>query len=179
MDLKELIRAKKTDVELSKWTSGRVPRSAFPQSLVKERWYRLGKSYHWRTVKFRADGKDCRVLMLINEDKSIFRARLGVEKIGDMIIMCDHEWHASEPGWHCHINRRTVDKPLPVRPETIHTSGPNAPFLICSQLLAAMHMIVSLRLLAFPVEEPNGFENRGSLPGILHWVECHGKCLSA
>ena len=86
MNLKELIRAPKTDVELSKWSRGRIPRNAFPQSLVKERWYRVGQSYHWRTVKFRADGKDCRVLILVNEDKSIFRARLGVEDNGDMII---------------------------------------------------------------------------------------------
>lgn len=109
MNLKDILRAEKTDLAVSDWSNGRIPRSAFPQSLVKERWYRLGSAYSWRTVKFRANGNDCRILILINEEKSIFRARLGVERSGDMVIVCDHEWHASEPGWHCHINRNAVE----------------------------------------------------------------------
>jgi hypothetical protein len=60
-------------------------------------------------VKFFAQGERCRILIVLNEGKSIYRARLGVERDGDMVILCDHEYHADEPGWHCHLTRDDIE----------------------------------------------------------------------
>lgn len=103
MNLKEVIRAEKTDVDVGQWSAGHIPRAAFPLSKVKDRRYKYGLAYSWRVVKFTCLGKKWRVLVFLNLEKGIYRARLGVEDSGDMVVLCDHEFHASEPGWHCHF----------------------------------------------------------------------------
>lgn len=108
MNLKEVIKAEKTDVETGQWHVGHIPRTAFPLSKVKERNYKMGVSYSWRVVKFQCLGKKCRVLIYLNEDKEVFRARLGIEDDGDMLVLCDYEFHSSEPGWHCHFTIKPV-----------------------------------------------------------------------
>ncbi|ACT60120.1 hypothetical protein [Hirschia baltica] len=114
MDLKILIRSDNKKVEsLGEWKQGHIPRSSFPMSKVANKQFKYGKSYSWRVVKLNIEKYECRILLLLNEEKQIFRARLGVEVEGDMRVMCEHEWHASEPGWHCHINRKTIDETYP------------------------------------------------------------------
>jgi hypothetical protein len=39
---------------------------------------------------------------LLNLSKQIFRATLGVTENGETAVLCEYEFHASEPGWHCH-----------------------------------------------------------------------------
>lgn len=65
---------------------------------------RQGKSYHWRIITFDAAGRSFRVLILYNAERSIYRATLGVEDAGVVAILCVHEFHAGEPGWHCHAD---------------------------------------------------------------------------
>lgn len=48
--------------------------------------------------------------MLLNESKEIFRARLGVLINGDMVVLQDYEFHASEPGWHCHLSLKSLSE---------------------------------------------------------------------
>lgn len=109
MRLKTIIQAEKSNIDFGKWTEGHISRSSFPLSKVKEKSYKLGKAYKWRVVRFDALRKRIRVLIVLNKEKEIFRARLGVEDGGDMVVLCDHEFHASEPGWHCHFTLKTVD----------------------------------------------------------------------
>lgn len=66
--------------------------------------------YKWRVVRFQCLGIHCRILLILNEGKQIFRATLGVEIEEDMAILCQHEYHASEPGWHCHVTFDPADK---------------------------------------------------------------------
>ena len=103
MNLKDLIRADKTGLETGTWASGHIPRTAFPMSKVRDRKYKYGPEYRWRLIKFVAEGLKCRILLQLNEGKEILRARFGVEVNGDMVVLCTHEFHASEPGWHCHV----------------------------------------------------------------------------
>lgn len=113
MNLKEVIKADKTGVDLGQWNVGHIPRTSFPLSKVKDRRYKYGTAYSWRVIKFTCLGKKCRVLLLLNLDKGIYRARLGIEDSGDMFVLCDHEFHASEPGWHCHF---TLDNISSIEP---------------------------------------------------------------
>lgn len=109
MRLKDIIKAEKTQTDFGAWREGHIQRSAFPMSKVKEKAYKYGKAYKWRLVRFQALGKRVRVLIVLNEEKQIFRARLGVERGNDMAVLCDYEFHASEPGWHCHFTLKQLD----------------------------------------------------------------------
>ena len=110
MNLAEVIRSKKDAVDLGKWTAGHIPRSAFPLSKVRDKAYKFGPAYSWRLVRFGCDGLKCRVLLILNVEKEIFRARLGIEDSGDIIVLCDHEFHGAEPGWHCHFTAKHVEE---------------------------------------------------------------------
>lgn len=106
--LKGIMRATKTNLDTGKWVRGHIPRSAFPMSRLKEKRYKYGPEYAWRLVKFEAADYRCRILILLNEGKEILRARLGVEVNGDMVVLSDMEFHASEPGWHCHVALKPI-----------------------------------------------------------------------
>lgn len=113
MRLKEIIKADKANLDWGKWQAGHITRSSFPLSKVKEKAYKLGQAYSWRVVRFTALGSRIRVLIVLNTEKEIFRARLAVESAGDLVVLCEHEFHASEPGWHCHYTLRDVDSVTP------------------------------------------------------------------
>lgn len=102
MNLKALIGATKSYVRVGDWKQGEIPRAQWPSRRAKSKFYKWGPLYKWRIVTFSALGKDCRVLILLNEAKQIFRASFGVTENGDTRVVCDYEFHASEPGWHCH-----------------------------------------------------------------------------
>jgi hypothetical protein len=108
--LKSIIRGAKTNLDVGKWVRGHIPRNVFPMSRVKDKRYKYGPEYAWRVVKFEAEGHQCRILILLNEDKEILRARLGVEVNGDMVVLSDFEFHASEPGWHCHVALKPISQ---------------------------------------------------------------------
>jgi hypothetical protein len=108
MRLKDVIRAEKADIEIGSWNSGHVSRSAFPLSRARKKNYRYGPSYDWAIVKFTALGARFRVLVLLNESKEIYRATLAMDVPNDERALCQHEFHASEPGWHCHLHRMDI-----------------------------------------------------------------------
>ena len=107
MNLKEFLRGTKLVLDEGKWGAGHIPRSAFPLSGLSNKRYKYGPEYKWRVVRFECVAEVCRVLILLNEDKQIYRATLGIEDGGDLRVLCQHEYHASEPGWHCHF--KTAD----------------------------------------------------------------------
>jgi hypothetical protein len=102
MKLRGLIGAVKSSVDTGEWKRGEIPRSKWPSRRAKSKAYKYGPLYQWRIITFTAAGFDCRVLLLFNETKRIFRATLGVTMAGETVTACDYEYHASEPGWHCH-----------------------------------------------------------------------------
>jgi hypothetical protein len=102
MNLRSLIRAEKSSIKSGDWKQGEIPRAQWPSRRAKAKFYKWGPLYQWRIVTFSALDYECRVLILLNENKNIFRATLGVTSQGDTTVLCDYEFHASEPGWHCH-----------------------------------------------------------------------------
>lgn len=96
--LRRIVAVQKVNIEVGKWQSGKVPKASFPMGKAP---YGLGNSYRWCVVTFTAFGAPCRVLVVLNLAKEKFEAILGV---GDdvMRILCAYEYHAGEPGWHCH-----------------------------------------------------------------------------
>lgn len=109
MDLRALIGAKKSSVKSGGWKQGEIPRAQWPSRKAKSKFYKWGPLYHWQVITFSALGNECRVLILLNEAKQIFRASFGVTSAGETTVLCDYEFHASEPGWHCHARCDGLD----------------------------------------------------------------------
>lgn len=82
-------------------------------SKLKDKRYKFGPDYAWRVVKFDAVGQSCRVLIQLNLDKQILRSRLGVLINGDTVVLSDFEFHATEPGWHCHVTLQPIARLVP------------------------------------------------------------------
>ncbi len=99
--LQEIIRASKSDIHLGGWRRGNVPKADFP---IAKKAYGLGQSYEWRVIRFEALGIQCRVLVVLNAPKEKYEAILGVMGDGRLRILCCYEYHAGEPGWHCHAS---------------------------------------------------------------------------
>jgi hypothetical protein len=103
MDVVDIIKNTKSKPDLGEWREGHIPRSAFPLSRARNKNYKFGPEYKWRLITFDSIHHKCRVLLLLNEGKQICRMTLGVEINNGMTVLCQHEFHASEPGWHCHV----------------------------------------------------------------------------
>ena len=116
--LDDFIRAEKTEVKISEWREGRINPSSFPLSGAKRAHYRYGPAYCWRLVTFQCLGTECRVLIIINESKGIFRSIFAVSVDNDLAVLCTHEYHADHPGWHCHVERKAL---ADVRPGIFRT----------------------------------------------------------
>lgn len=97
--LREIVCAPKTDIDIGNWHSGKVPKADFPMARQA---YGLGSSYRWCVISFGALGVECRVLVVFNLAKQKFEAILGAMTQGMLRILCSYEYHAGEPGWHCH-----------------------------------------------------------------------------
>ena len=101
MRLASVLRATKTEIAFGTWTAGHMPPSVF-RVLKNQKTMKLGASWSWRVLKFNALGNPFRVLVMLNDDKGICRATLGLEDDELVRVCCVHEFHPSEPGWHCH-----------------------------------------------------------------------------
>jgi hypothetical protein len=99
MLLKEIIRAEKVVTDWGKWQSGKMPRTAFPLSMSRQNFYRLG-SFRWRVVRFASLASAFRLLIALHEAKEQFRALLGVEVGADTRFVASLEFHGTHPGWH-------------------------------------------------------------------------------
>ena len=64
--------------------------------------YALGSSFRWCVITFEVLGSECRVLVVVNAPKQKYEAILGVMASNGLRILCSYEYHATEPGWHCH-----------------------------------------------------------------------------
>ncbi len=72
--------------------------------------YGLGNSYRWCVISFTALTVDCKVLVVFNLGKQKYEAILGVMGAGALRVICSYEFHAFEPGWHCHAACENVEK---------------------------------------------------------------------
>src|SRR4051812_16819961 len=103
MRLRDVICSEKENIHLGDWRQGNMPPSAF--RLRRDlKTVRQGQSYQWRVITFDALAASFRVLILYNPGRHIYRATLGLDEGGVVTIFCVHEFHASEPGWHCHVD---------------------------------------------------------------------------
>lgn len=109
MNLRAIVGAEKSLVKSGEWKQGEIPRAQWPSRKARAKAYKYGPLYRWRIISFYALGCDCRVRILMNESKQIFRATLGVVTLGETVVICDYEYHASEPGWHCHARCNDID----------------------------------------------------------------------
>jgi len=109
MNVADIVRALKTDIVVGEWRSGHIPRTTFPLSLARPKNYKFGPEYKWRLVTFDCLRNSFRLLIILNEGKLIYRAILGMEVGQDLTVISHYEFHASEPGWHCHVTFRDVD----------------------------------------------------------------------
>ncbi len=97
--LRRIVAARKSDIQIGVWHSRKVPRKDFPMA---KQAYGLGLSYRWCVVSFIALGVECRVLIVLNIAKQKYEAVLGTMGQGMLRVLCSYEYHAGEPGWHCH-----------------------------------------------------------------------------
>jgi hypothetical protein len=104
MRVAAVIRAPKTNVRTREWTEGKIPASEFrfrPHQPAKK----LGRSWLWRVITFSALGEQFRLLIVFHEPKQMCSLTLGLVH-GDLVtVVCIHEYHPNEPGWHCHSVR--------------------------------------------------------------------------
>ncbi len=108
MHLKDVIRAPKDNIKVGQWRSGKVPKADFP---IARGAYRLGSSFKWTVIQFQAQGVECRVLVVVNHGKQNYEAILGVMgPNGTLRVLCSYEYHATEPGWHCHATHDDAKK---------------------------------------------------------------------
>jgi hypothetical protein len=97
--LRRLVAAPKSDIRIGSWHSGKVPKKDFPMA---KQAFGLGKSYKWCVVSFVALDTECRVSIVLNIGKEKFQAILGAMGAEILRVLCTYEYHAGEPGWHCH-----------------------------------------------------------------------------
>lgn len=99
MEIGEIIRAQKANVEIGGWNSGKIPTAAFK---IKRK-FPSGSDWDWRVITFEALGRSFRVLLRLNLDKSYYSAILSLETGSVIQIICHHEIHISHRNWHCHF----------------------------------------------------------------------------
>jgi len=99
INLRRIVRASKSEIAIGKWHNGKVPKSEFP---IGKTSYRLGNAFQWCVIKFTALSIEFKVLVVMNPSKEKFQAILGAPDSSSIRILCTYEYHADEPGWHCH-----------------------------------------------------------------------------
>ncbi len=107
MHLRQIINADKTEIKVGAWRRGKVPKADFP---CAKRAYGLSNSFEWCVIDFTALGAKCSVLVVLNQAKEKYQAILGVLTDAQLRILCTYEFHATEPGWHCHASCDEMDE---------------------------------------------------------------------
>lgn len=100
--VQDLRKAHKTVVDWGKWSSGKIPRTAFPLSRPRNRSFRLGSAYRWRVIRFESSGLSFRLLIAFHSQKEQYRATLALEHERDPSVLASYEFHGTHPGWHLH-----------------------------------------------------------------------------
>lgn len=110
MNLWKLRKAKKSEISIGNWSTGKMPRTAFPMSGSRTRAYRLGKAWNWSIITFNSADSQYRILVAFRTDKEQFQAKLAVNDAGDMKLVARLEYHPTHDGWHVHYANQPMDK---------------------------------------------------------------------
>ena len=132
MRLAEIVRARKENVRLSPWHTGKVANASFP--LAKKGTLPAGSEWSWRLAEFDALGRHFRVLIRLNETKEYYSAILAMDDPRGLVVICHHELHTSHRDWHCHLVRGDVVSIYPgvLRDRAAMRVRPSAPSSQCS-----------------------------------------------
>lgn len=106
----DLIREPKTNLVVHGWKTGKIPPAAFP--INRPRSVPTGGDWQWRLIEFDALGYHCRVLIRLNEPKARYSACLMVDSGKSVRVLCHHELHIGDKGWHCHLATGRIDQVL-------------------------------------------------------------------
>jgi hypothetical protein len=104
---RELILKPKTVTKAGEWKTGKMTRNAFPLSPARS--FRLGASWTWRIDVLEIDRVECRLLTAFDPLKQRFMAWLSYQRGDSYTVIARLEFHASEPGLHCHA---ACDRPV-------------------------------------------------------------------
>jgi hypothetical protein len=99
MRLRQVIHAPKGGIKIGGWNLGKVPKKDFPLARSA---YGLGASFQWCVINFSALDADFRVLVIFHPAKEKYDAILGAMSAQGLRVICSYQYHAGEPGWHCH-----------------------------------------------------------------------------
>lgn len=108
MNVFDLIRAEKSNVVVGGWETGKIPASSFP--INRPRSIPTGGSWRWRLCEFDAGDLHCRVLIRLNEDIERYHAYLAVDTEKSVRVICHHELHIGDKGWHCHFPKGNISE---------------------------------------------------------------------
>lgn len=104
MKLRDVIQAEKTEINIGDWKSGKIPYADFPMPRARSKHYKFGPDFKWCVIRFSALGRNFRVRVLLREGREIFRAALLDCSGAESRVLCEYEYHGTEPGWHCHAH---------------------------------------------------------------------------
>ncbi|AWC25624.1 MULTISPECIES: hypothetical protein [Aminobacter] len=103
----DLIRAEKSNLEVGPWKEGKIPPSSFP--INRPRSIPTGGAWKWRMCEFDALGFHCRVLIRLNAETDRYHAYMSVDTDRSVKVLCHHELHIGDKGWHCHFASGTIE----------------------------------------------------------------------
>jgi hypothetical protein len=100
--VRHIISAPKRIKSIGQWSSGAMPRTAFPLSKAGAKSYKLGNR-RWRVVTFEACSLHFRILINYSFRLSQYQAILGVDDGGDTKVLLSLERHPTHLAWHAHV----------------------------------------------------------------------------
>lgn len=109
MRIKDVIRAKKSDVTVSSWQNGAMPKSLFPLGKSGKNSLNFRGGYQWCGLKFQTLGHEFRLVVAVNFSKHEYYAHLGRVAANDTQMMVSYEYHATHGGWHIHAGCGSID----------------------------------------------------------------------
>ena len=111
MDLKGIVKAQKTVLSDTGWSTGKLKKSHFP--LSKNKGLKLGSQWEWRIINFSCLNSDLRLLIAFNPNKSSCNCYLGIVISDDTVVIARIEYHATHGTWHAHTKCENTSKILP------------------------------------------------------------------
>jgi hypothetical protein len=103
MRVQDVIRGDKSNITVSDWGRGKMPKGRFPLSKAGRRAWSIGSAWEWRFAEFECAGRQFVIRVLCCDEKSKAHVHLGLRSVRDTIVLCSYEYHADHvTGWHVH-----------------------------------------------------------------------------
>ncbi|QIG70446.1 hypothetical protein EVB88_062 [Rhizobium phage RHph_N28_2] len=98
-ELRDVLKAIKSDIVLGPWTDEKLKNRDFP---LRRSSYPLTRRWRWQVISFRADGRRFRILAAYHTLVPEYFAILAEDVGNDSRIVARWEFHQSHAGWHIH-----------------------------------------------------------------------------